>query len=101
MIDPKPIAPEKGCEGDDCSEDNTDDDARFVVDYVDYGFLTTYEACKYETPEEQFRRVDVENITEVDFDGYMKMIDNCRRALKRVDFDRIDTNSKILFIYEI
>jgi len=50
------------------------------------------EACKYETPEEQFLRVDSENTTEVDFEGYNKMVDNCGRAYRQQDFDRMDTN---------
>ena len=57
------------------------------------------EACKLETPEEQFLRVDPENTTEVDFEGYNKMVDNCGRAYRQQDFDRIDTNSKrLLFL---
>lgn len=113
VIDPVSITVEKNCEGGNCDGNDTTGEVQIASaedDYYDgyyyydlqYNFNISQElqaACIYETPEEQFRRVDTENKSEVDFEGYDKMVDNCGRAYRKIDFNRIDTNSKIFKYY--
>lgn len=98
LVDPMPFTSEVTCEN--CTENNATGEVH-ILPFIDIARPYTIdplvqEACKFETPEEQFLRVDAENTTEVDFEGYDQMVDNCGRAYRKIEFDRLDTNSKML-----
>ncbi|KAE9547158.1 hypothetical protein FO519_009630, partial [Halicephalobus sp. NKZ332] len=76
--------------GNSTSGDFVASDPIYFPNYYQPG--ETAEACKFETPEEQFQRVDANDTKEVDFEGYNRMVDNCGRAWRKVEFDRLDTN---------